>query len=280
MISLVADTTCGLPIETLYNLGIEVLPQLIIFGNETYRDDTEIDTDTFLSKLRSASVMPKTAAPPPALYHPIYEKLLAKGDTILVLTPSGDVSGTVRSAAVAAQDFPGADIRIIDTRTVAGGLGSILLKAHQLIRDGIDADTVEAYVKNMAARETLYFVVDTLEYLYKGGRIGGAQALFGSLLQIKPILTLKDGKVQSFETERTKRRALARVEDLVMKECPCIPEAYLTVSHCGAYDEAIEFADFFKRTMNFSEVPIYLVPPAIVVHGGPKIIEVSFFRSE
>ncbi len=280
MISLVADTTCGLPIETLYNLGIEVLPQLIIFGNETYRDDTEIDTDTFLSKLRSASVMPKTAAPPPALYHPIYEKLLAKGDTILVLTPSGDVSGTVRSAEVAAQDFPGADIRIIDTRTVAGGLGSILLKAHQLIRDGIDADTVEAYVKNMAARETLYFVVDTLEYLYKGGRIGGAQALFGSLLQIKPILTLKDGKVQSFETERTKRRALARVEDLVMKECPCIPEAYLTVSHCGAYDEAIEFADFFKRTMNFSEVPIYLVPPAIVVHGGPKIIEVSFFRSE
>lgn len=279
MISLVADTTCGLPLEKLYALGIEVLPQLIVFGNETYRDDTEIDTETFIRKLRSPGPMPKTAAPPPALYNPIYEKLLAKSETILVIAPSGDVSGTARSAAVAAQDFPGADIRVIDTRTVAGGLGSIILKAHQLIRDGIDADTLEAYVKAMAARETLYFVVDTLEQLYKGGRIGGAKALFGSLLQIKPILTLKNGQVQPFETERTKRRALARVQDLVLKECPADPGAYLTVSHCDAYDEARVFADSFKHALAIPEVPIYLVPPAIVVHAGPRLIEVSFFRS-
>ncbi len=279
MISLIADTTCGLPIEQLQALDIAVLPQIIIFGNDSYRDDTEIDTATFLRKLRASTVLPKTAAPPPALYNPIYEKCISRGDTIVVITPSADVSGTARSATVAAQDFPGADIRIIDSRTVAGGLGSLVLYAHQLIQDGCDADTLVTHIKSMAAREKLYFVVDTLEYLYKGGRIGGAQALLGSILQIKPILTLQDGKVQSFESERTKRRALARVQDLVLKECPCTPEAQLTVSHCGALEEASEFADFFKRTMNFEEIPIYLVPPAIVVHGGPKIIEVSFFKA-
>jgi DegV family protein with EDD domain len=280
MISLVADTICGLPVEQLKALNIAVVPQMIVFGDQTYRDDNEIDTATFLKKLRASSTLPKTAAPPPALYIPIYEECIARGDTVIVIAPSADVSGTVRSATVAAQDFPGADIRVIDTRTVAGGLGSIVLAAHRWIQTGSDADTVVSQVKEMATREKLYFVVDTLEYLYKGGRIGGAQALLGSLLQIKPILTLKDGRVQSFESERTKRRALARVQDLVFKECPYSPESYLTVSHCEAYDEAKEFADFFKQTLNLVDVPIYLVPPAIVVHAGPKVIEVSFFISQ
>ncbi len=279
MISLIADTTCGLPLDQLKALNIPVLPQIIIFENESYRDDTEIDTATFLKKLRSSPTLPKTAAPPPALYTPIYQELLAKGDTIVVIAPSAEVSGTARSATVAAQDFPGADIRVVDSRTVAGGLGSVILEAHRLIQEGIDPDTLVARIKAMCALEKLYFIVDTLEYLYKGGRIGGAQALFGSLLQIKPILTLQNGQVQPFENERTKRRALARVQDLVLKECPCTPEAHLSVSHCEAYEEACEFADFFKRTLNFDNIPIYLVPPAIVVHGGPKILEISFFRS-
>ena len=279
MISIIVDTTCGLPLDQLQALDISVLPQLIIFGNDTYRDDTEIDTATFIKKLRGSAVLPKTAAPPPALYNPIYENLLAKGNTIIVIAPSAELSGTVRSATVAAQDFPGADIRIIDTRTVAAGLGSIVLKARQLVDEGIDPDSLVTQIKAMASQEKLYFVVDTLEYLYKGGRIGGAQALFGSLLQIKPILTVEDGRVQSFESERTKRRALAKVQDLVLKECPCSPDAYLTVAHCEAYEEACEFADFFKRTMAFETIPIYVVPPAIVVHAGPKVIEVSFFAS-
>lgn len=279
MISIIADTTCGLPIEQLKALNIPVLPQMIIFGNESYRDDTEIDTVTFLKKLRSSSTLPKTAAPSPALYTPIYAELLAKGNTIIVIAPSAEVSGTARSATVAAQDFPGADIRIIDSRTVAGGLGSVVLEAHRYAQEGMDPDTLVARIKAMCALEKLYFIVDTLEYLYKGGRIGGAQALFGSLLQIKPILTLQNGQVQAFENERTKRRALARVQDLVLQECPCTADAHLSVSHCEAYEEACEFADFFKRTLNFDNIPIYLVPPAIVVHGGPKILEISFFRS-
>lgn len=279
MIRIVADTTCGLPLEQLNALQIPVLPQMIIFGDECYRDDTEIDTPTFLKKLRAASVLPKTAAPAPALYTPIYTEFMAQHDTIIVITPSSEVSGTMRSAHVAAKDFPDADIRVVDTRTVAGGLGSIVLKANEWAKEGIDPDTLVNRIERMAQSERLYFVVDTLEYLFKGGRIGGAKALFGSLLQLKPILTLKDGHIEPVETQRTKRRAIARVVDLVVQECPCTDEAHLTVSHCGAEEEAQEIAETMRKALQLQVVPIYQVPPAIVVHGGPKIIEVSFFRN-
>lgn len=277
MIHIIADTTCGLPQEQMKALGIAYLPQIIIFGETSYRDDTEIDTATFLRKLRAATTLPKTAAPPPESYKPIYEAYLAEGGTIFVITPSADISGTTRSASVAAQDYPGADIRVIDSRTVAGGLGQMVLQAKEWADGGVAADTLEARLKALIPLGRIYFVVDTLEYLYKGGRIGGAKALFGSILQIKPILTLRDGHIEPVESQRTKKKALARVQEIVRKECPRTAGARLSISHCDAEEEAHEFANFFTETMGFKDIPIYLVPPAIVVHGGPKILAVSYF---
>ena len=115
---------------------------------------------------------------------------------------------------------------MIDTRTVAGGLGQLVLKAWEWAQQGVDIDFIETRVKEMARCERVYFVVDTLEYLYKGGRIGGAQALFGSLLQIKPILTLRDGKIQPVETQRTKQRVLKRLQGIIQQECPPGNEFY------------------------------------------------------
>jgi DegV family protein with EDD domain len=277
MIHIIADTTCGLPQEQMKALKIPYLPQIIIFGETSYRDDTEIDTATFLSKLRASPSLPKTAAPPPELYKPIYDACLAKGGTIFVITPSSEISGTMRSAEVAAQDYPGADIRVIDSRIVAGGLGQMVLQAKEWADSGMDADVLEERLRALVPQGRVYFVVDTLEYLYKGGRIGGAKALFGSILQIKPILCLKNGRIDPVETQRTKKRALSRVQEIVLKECPCTAEARLAISHCDAEDEAREFAGLFTETMGFKDIPIYLVPPAIVVHGGPKILAVTFF---
>ena len=115
----------------------------------------------------------------PALYHPIYKKGIENGGSVVVIVPSAELSGTFRSAIVAAEEFPNADIRVIDTRTVAGGLGSIVLQAHAWAQQGLSAQEIENKVRNLAKREHVYFLVDTLEYLHKGGRIGGAQALLG-----------------------------------------------------------------------------------------------------
>ncbi len=279
MVRIVADTTSSIPIPAAQEEQIAYLPQIIIFGEDSYRDDCEIDTATFLSKLRSSAQLPKTAAPSPALYAPFFKQCQAMGEPAIVITPSAEVSGTYRSATIAAQDFPEVDIRVVDTRTIASGLGSIVLQAVHWAKQGMDADTLESRIKELSSRQKVFFVVDTLEYLYKGGRIGGAQALVGSLLQVKPILTLRDGRAESAETQRTKRRALTRLKEIVLSDCPRGPEALLTVSHCDALDEAQQLAADLGSAIGVETVPIYELPPAIVVHAGPKTLTASYFTA-
>lgn len=277
MVTIVADTTSSIPVPQAQELGIPYIPQIIVFGNETYRDDTEMDSKTFLKRLRESSTLPKTAAPPPALYHPIYEKYTQDDNTVVVLTPSADVSGTFRSAEVAAADFPGRDIRIVDTRTIGSGLASIVLEASRWAKEGLDADTIIERVKDMSQKERVYFVVDTLEYLYKGGRIGGAKMLVGSLLQVKPILQFKNGQTEAVESQRTQRRAMARLKELVYSECPHHDGALLTIMHGDAEEEAQALAEEFKTQLGISSIRIYDLPPAILVHAGPGVIGVSYF---
>ncbi len=277
MVRIIADTTSSILPETAAQLGIDFLPQIIIFGNDTYRDDSEIDSATFLTKLKSSSVLPKTAAPPPALYTPIYQKIKDNGDSAIVICPSAELSGTVRSATVAAQDFPDTDIRIIDSRTLGTGLGSIVRQAVKWAAAGLTTDEVAAKIEDMITLEHVYFLVDTLEYLYKGGRIGGAQMLLGSLLQVKPILTIKNGRAEPVDQQRTKRRALARIKELVHTECPRNEEAFITVMYGDAKDEAVAFAEDLKTELGFSEIPVMWLPSAILVHAGPGTMAVSFF---
>lgn len=277
MIRIIADTTCGLPLPLLQTLGIDFLPQIITFGDQSYRDDYEIDTPTFLSKLKAAEKLPGTAAPPPILYHPIYEKHVKNGDAMLVITPSAEVSGTYRSAKIAAEEFPEAEIHVVDSRTVAGGLGTLVLQAHKWAQAGMEMETLKAKLADMAKRERLYFIVDTLEYLHKGGRIGKAQSLIGGILQIKPILTIEDGKVAPFDKVRTKKHAINSIFKLTVEICHKEHNPHLTISHCGDEETAKALRRRFLEVLEVEEIPIYLVPPAIVVHGGPGILEVSCF---
>jgi len=280
MINIIADTLCGIPRDEQSKLGIPFVSQIIIVMGKSYREGIEIDTPTFIKKLKTSAELPKTAAPPPEDYIPLFRKLAKKGDTAIVIAPSKDMSGTFRAATVAKHEFPDADIRVVDTRTIAGGLGSIVLQALYWVKADWDADRIIAGINSMAQRGRVFFLVDTLEYLQKGGRIGNASALIGTVLQIKPILTLHDGQIETYEKIRTKNAGLARLKELVERSCPHRPEAWLSVSHCSALKAATELAADFKLSMGFKYVPIYEVPPAIVVHGGPNLLAVSFFTEE
>jgi DegV family protein with EDD domain len=277
MTKIVADTTSGLPHEMLKTLGIPLIPQIVVFGEESYRDDTELDTATFLQKLKASAQLPKTAAPPPQLYHPIFEQALKDGDDVVVVAPSAKVSGTVRSAEVAAQDFPSLKVHVVDTQTVAGNLASLVLLAHEWAREGMDAEAIVKRLNEWIPRGRLFFLVNTLEYLQKGGRIGGAKALLGELLQVKPILCLQKGQVEPFEQQRTKRRALARILEIVEEQCPKNASANLSVMQADALEEADALAADLRSRMNLTHIPIYELPPAIVVHGGPGVMAVGFF---
>ncbi len=277
MTVIVTDTTCGLPRELLKQRGIWLLPQSVIFGEEFFHDDFELDTSTFLRKLKASSTLPKTAAPEPKLYYPVFQLAQEKGERVIVVAPTSKASGTLRSAEMAAQDFPQVDIRTIDTLTIAGNLGSLVLMADQCVKDGADIDRVVHRLYEMIPRGQIYFLVDTLEYLQKGGRIGGAKALVGELLQVKPILTIRDGQVELFEQHRTKKRAMARLIEIVKEQCPKTDKAYLCVMQVDSVEEANDFATRLQSELGCAEIPIYELPPAIVVHAGPGALAVGFF---
>lgn len=279
MIRIVADTTSTLTIEDAKNLDVYLLPQIIIFGEKEYRDDNEITSEEFLSKLKTSTALPKTAAPSPVLYAPIFQEILSAGDSVLVLCPSAKVSGTYRSATVAAQDFPDADIKVVDTGIIGPALGWIVRSALSLSKTDISADELINQITKKCQSLKIYFYVDTLEYLYKGGRIGGAKALVGSVLQIKPILLFKDGQVNPFESQRSKKKAFARIIELVKEECPSTTESYLSIFQADAMQDALFFRDAFINNIGVSEVPISNLPPAIVVHAGPGVVAVSFFTN-
>ena len=276
-VKVIADTTAGLSAAYLEQHHVPLIPQIIVFGESSYRDDTEIDTKTFLEKLQSSEKMPKTAAPPPALYWPVYQELLDAGHTCLVVAPSAAVSGTVRSAEVAAQEFPGADIHVFDTRLIAGPLATMVTEAVRLAEQGEDVESIKSYLEAMSRRMRVYFVVDTLEYLEKNGRIGGASALIGKVLDIKPILTMVDGQVDAYAKERTHKKAMKRISKLVKSEYPQKQNGHLSLMHGDALEEVQTLAEHFKRTLGVSDIPIYELPPAILTHAGPGVLAVSYY---
>jgi DegV family protein with EDD domain len=279
MTIIVADTTCGLPRDLLEQRGIPLIPQVVMFGEQAFHDDAELEATTFLQRLKASSTLPQTAAPEPVLYYSVFKKAQKRGESVIVVAPTGKASGTWRSAETARQDFPHADIRVIDTLTVAGNLGSLVLMADQWAKDGVDADTIVGRIHEMMPRGRTYFLVDTLEYLARGGRIGGAKALLGELLQVKPILSICDGEVQVFEQQRTRKRAWARLIEIVREECPKSDDAHLCVMQAGAEAEAQKLAASLKSEMGCADVPVYELPPAIVVHAGPGTLAVGFFVS-
>lgn len=279
MVKIITDTTACLPKEIAQKYDIPVIPQIINFENDSYYEGIDMDIDAFMVRLKRSTELPQTAAPPPHLFAEAFQQLAPFGEPILCIHPSSEVSGTVRSATLAARDFPKADIRIIDTRLIAGPLGTIVQLAAEAAASGSDADTIVALANDLSERCRLYFLVDTLEYLARGGRIGGATALVGSVLRIKPILSLQDGRVESYEKERTHKRALARLKEIVLSQIPRDGSGHLSVMHADHLEEGQALAAELGQATNQPEVPVLNMPPAIVTHGGPGILAAGFFVS-
>jgi DegV family protein with EDD domain len=277
MTIIVADTTCGLPRDMLAQRGIPLIPQIVMFGEDSFHDDKEMDTATFLRKLKASKTLPKTSAPEPSLYFPIFKQAQEDGESVIVVAPTSKASGTVRSAQTAAAEFPKAAIHVVDTLTISCNLASLVLVADDMAKAGKPADEIVAKLNYMIPRGRLYFLVDTLEYLAKGGRIGGAKRLLAELLEIKPILQVKDGQVEAFEQQRTKKRALARLVEVVEQQCPGGEPAHLCALQVEAEKEAESLVEELKARLNVPQIPIYELPPAIVVHAGPRAMGVGFF---
>jgi len=282
MVKIICDTTSGLPESFAEAHDIPIIPQIVTFGGESYLENVELSYDAFMTKLRAATELPKTAAPPPELFTEAFERFAPSGEPIICILPSSDVSGTVRSATVGLQmavdnGLRDLDVRIIDTRLIASPVATLLRLAAIWAQEGETADTIETRIREMCGRGKIYFLVDTLKYLAMGGRIGGAAALVGSMLQVKPVLTFRDGHVDTLEKVRTHKRAVERLQQLVIEQIAQGGRGYLSVMHASADAQADELLGYFREALGITSIPVQVVPPAVVTHGGPGILGVGFF---
>lgn len=279
MIKIVTDSTANLPNKLVAEHGITVVPLKVLFGEDTYREGIDLSNAQFYRMLREAKRLPTTTQPSAGEFREIYARLADQGHSIISLHLSSKLSGTISSAEAARQMLPDADITVVDTPWISLALGMMAVEAAKAVSAGWNREEILELIQNMSARMNILFVVDTLEYLQKGGRIGGAQALMGALLQIKPILYLHAGRIEPLDKVRTKRAAIQRLIDLAGDRLGPNPVAHVAVLHANTPNEGHALMESVRE--RFKPVESYLAElgPVIGAHVGPGTVGLAFYDS-
>ncbi|MGQ0831065.1 MAG: DegV family protein [Microthrixaceae bacterium] len=274
VVRIVTDSSCDLTDDEATAHGIEVVPLSIRFGDEELEDRTELSVEEFYKRLAASPVLPETAAPAPGKFEAAFRRQAAAGaDSVVCINLSSGLSATMQSAQNAAVAVEGdLDVRVVDSTSITSGLGTQVLLAAAAAADGASADDVVELVTGLAARTRVFGALDTLENLKKGGRIGGAQALLGSLLSIKPILDVSTGVVEEAGKARTRRRAL---ETLRHKVVEAGSVEHLCVTH-GFAPDLDQMLDLLAEHTNRDEIQVRHIGPVIGTHGGPRVMGVTW----
>lgn len=275
-VRVVTDSTADMSPETLRRLGIEVVPLMVLIGDETFRDGMDISAQEFYRRLPSLKKLPSTSQPSPGNFMETYEKALADGASVISIHISSRLSGTYANAMVAAGDYAGR-VRVVDTQMVSAGIAQYVLTAAEMARNGATIDAIEAEMKALRERVKLVATVNTLEYLHKGGRIGGLKNILGSLLSVKPILQLKEGEVQPLEQVRTRNKAIQRVAEIV-KNMGKIER--LSIMHADDREAAGELANLLGSVYPLKDMYISDVGPVIGAHTGPGTLGVAVQKAK
>lgn len=270
----VTDSTCDLTPELLEGLDITVVPLTLYFGDEEFRDGVDIDAPAFYERLAVSKDLPRTSQPSVEAFSDIYRRLTADGDEVISIHISSKLSGTLNSArnARAALDDVADRIHLVDSQNVSIGLGVPALLAARMAKEGAKTADVVAAVEGMLKRVRVIALVSTLEYLQRGGRIGRAKSMAGSLLRIKPIVQVDDGEVAEFATVRTYSRALERLKQFVGEHANA--EA-LYVGGGSNVEQRSEFAAHLRETFPGAPVHEIYLGPAIGTYTGPDVLGVG-----
>lgn len=277
-VKIVTDSTADLPAALRSAYDITVMPLKVIFKDEIYREGVDITIPAFFEKLAGTEQLPTTSQPSPAEFQEVYEELTADGSTVISMHISSKMSGTIQSAMLAKKNLPDRDIRVIDSGKVTMALGLGVLVGARAAQAGRSADEVEALVQEMFNHKIkIYFMVDTFENLQKGGRIGKAAALLGTLLNIKPILTVEDGLVAPFEKVRGKTKAVERLVALVEEHHHRQPIEVCAFLHADALDEAVNLQQRILNRIKPQEMIMSEIGAVVGTHAGAGTVGVIFY---
>jgi DegV family protein with EDD domain len=273
-IRIVTDSSCDLPEEVVVEHGIRVVPLSIRFGDEQLLDREQLSTAEFWARCATSSTLPETAAPAPGQFEAVYRELHGEGATgILVVNLSGALSATMQSAELAAREVAGVvPVRVVDSRTVSMGLGTIAVACARLAAEGATLEEVEQLAVERAGRTRLFGALDTLENLKKGGRIGGAKAMLATALSIKPIIEVVDGVVTEGGKQRTRSKALKFLVDKVTQYEGRIEDLAVLHADCNDVDQFVDML----RPHYPGEILVGDIGPVVGTHAGQGTIGVAF----
>ena len=266
------DSACDLDQAVCDELGIGVVPLSVRFGSEELTDRVDLTPQSFYEKMASTPTLPETAAPSPGAFEQAFRGALDGGaDGVVCIDLAGGLSATIQSARNAAKAIGDDRIRIVDSHSVSWGLGSVVVACAREARDGASLDEVVALAENMIPRTRVFATLDTLDNLKKGGRIGGAQALLGTLLSVKPMIEVGD-EVHEAGKPRTRGKALRQLADKVRAAGPI---ENLNVMH-GMAPDVQEMVALLADIVPEQEIGVQLIGATIGVHGGPRVMGVAF----
>lgn len=277
-VRIVTDSTCDLPPEMAAALGITVVPLTVFFGEDPFLDGVEITADEFYERQQATRELPRTSQPSVELFQEAYSEIGQHGSEIVSIHLSSKLSGTMNAAQVAREVLKHEmHIDLIDSYNVSLGLGLIVLEAARAANAGASLPEVVATARRAMDRVSVHVLVDTLEYLQKGGRIGRARSFLGSVLSIKPILRVEDGEVAPFERVRTRAKALERIYEIAAG-MPRAKEMFIAAS--GAQDTAAELIERLRPQLPHTELHLGSIGPVVGVYTGPNAIGVAALERE
>jgi DegV family protein with EDD domain len=278
MIRIITDSTCEGSAELMTHPAVTVVPLYVLFGQEALRDGVEISRAQFWARLPKATVLPSTSQATPADFLKLFRRFTDAGDEVITVVLSSKLSGTYDSAIQALADLPGRPIDVVDSLSISIGLGLMVQEAVQMVEAGATRAEIVAHLNAIRGQVRILFVLETLEYLQRGGRIGKAQAFVGTLLKFKPLLSIVDGEVEPVARVRSTRRALeTMLESLAQQVSARGPQVRLAVTHADVPEEAARIGQALAEQFGTSQLFISALGPVLGTHVGPGTIGAAVY---
>lgn len=278
-VAVVTDSTANLPPELFSMLPIHVVPLQVIWGEESLADGVDITPQEFYTRLQHSKVNPSTSQPSPAAFRDLYTRLLDEGYDVLSMHISGKLSGTMDSAIQAKNMLPGKPIALVDTNSTAMAMGYAALLTARAAVNGANLEECRILAEKAKYHIGALFVVSTLEYLHRGGRIGGASAFLGTALNLKPVLELRDGRIEAIERVRTMSKAIDRLLELLEERVGNRTPIRLSALHANAPEQAQVLLERARQRFDLasvSEASLSEVSPVLGTHTGPGTVAIAY----
>lgn len=282
-IAIVTDSTAYIPKEILQGLPVFTIPLHVIWGDETYRDNVDITQKVFYERLGSSKIMPSTSQPSPQEFVELYEKIAKEYDEILSIHISSQLSGTVDSAIQAKNILSKLKIEVIDSKSTSMGLGFLVLTAARYVQAGENLQRCKEFIESARNRVRIFFILKTLEFLKRGGRIGSASALLGAALNLKPILMVEEGVIKPFAKVRTMQKALIRLTEILKENIEGKTPVHLAIIQAEAEVDAVFLKNEIAKNLeneDITELVTAGISPVIGTHTGPGTVGICFLTDK